>query len=126
VYRVLRSALMPLVLSACAHQVAPRFNPSADLLTREQLAGTHATSVYDAVRQLRPSFLRARGPTSLVIPGTEGPALWVDEAYIGDVAGLRDIPLGDVVSIRYLSSWDAATRYGSKFLQGVLVVTTRP
>lgn len=114
------------MLSACAHRPGPRSNSGPELLTGEQLASTHAASVYEAVRRLRPSFLRARGPTSVLIPGATGPALWVDQTYIGDVGELRDIPTGDVVSIRHLPSWEAATHYGSRFSQGVLVVTTRP
>lgn len=119
-------APLALFASACAVHPPPPLEPSSDTLTAAELAGTYATSVYDAVRRLRPSFLRARGPTSVLIPGTEGPAVWIDDAHIGDVAELRDVPTGDVVSIRYLPSWEASTRYGPGYPNGVLVVTTRP
>jgi hypothetical protein len=126
VYRSLLWGILALLLSACAPRRAPGFDAGADLLTGAQLASTHAASAYDAVLRLRPRFLRVRGPTSLLIPGTNGPALWVDETYIGDVGELRDIPTRDVVSVRYLPAWDAASRYGSRYSHGILVVDTRP
>jgi hypothetical protein len=126
VYRYLLWPLLALLLSACALRRAPGFDSGVNLLTGEQLADTHAASVYDAVLRLRPGFLRVRGPTSVLIPGTNGPALWVDESYLGDVGELRDIPTRDVVSVRYFPAWDAATRYGSRYSQGMLVVDTRP
>lgn len=124
--RFLTVALSGLVLSACASRAEPRLRYDGDLLTGDQLAGTRAASVYDAVLRLRPAFFRARGPTSVLIPGGEGPALWVDQSHVGDLRELRDMPTGDVVEIRLVPAWEAATRYGSRFSNGVLVVTTRP
>jgi hypothetical protein len=62
----------------------------------------------------------------VLLPDGGGPSVWIDDAHVGDVNQLRDLPAADVVSIRFLPAWDAATRYGSGFPNGVLVVTTRP
>lgn len=124
--RLLAWALSALVVSACASHASPQAGYDRDVLTGEQLARTRAGSVYEAVLRLRPAFFRTRGPTSLMVPGSDGPALWVDQSHVGDVRELRDMPVRDVVSVRLLSSSEAAIRYGSRFSSGVLVVTTRP
>jgi hypothetical protein len=124
--RFLVWALAALVLSACAHRAAPPVQGDSDFLTGQQLVRTRAASVYEAVLRLRPTFFRPRGPTSLLVSGPAGPALWVDQSHVGDIGELRDMPTRDVVSVRYLPAWQAATQYGSRFSNGVLVVTTRP
>jgi hypothetical protein len=126
VYRLLEWAIPALVLCGCAGRAEPGFSYQSDVLTGDQLARTRAGSVYEAVLRLRPAFLHARGPSSVLIPGSAGPALWVDQSHVGDVRELRDMPIGDVVSIRLLRGWEAVTRYGSRFSNGVLVVATRP
>jgi hypothetical protein len=124
--RFLLWALAVWMVSACAHRAAPRITHDSDVLTGEQLARTRAGSVYDAVLRLRPAFFHSRGPTSLLVPGSEGPALWVDESHVGDIRELRDMPTRDVVSVRLLRGWEAVIRYGSRFSDGVLQVSTRP
>jgi hypothetical protein len=125
-HRLSRWASLALVTGACGLPSPSRLAPSGDLLTAAELAGTRAVSAYEAIRRLRPSLLMARGPSSVLVPGGAGPALWIDETYVGDVSALRDVPSGDVVSVHLVPAWDAATRYGSGFPNGVLVVETRP
>lgn len=124
--RLLAWAFSALLVSACASRASLPVGHDRDLLTGEQLARTRAASVYEAVLRLRPAFFRTRGPTSLMVPGSAGPALWVDQSHVGDVRELRDMPVRDVASVRLLSTSEAAIHYGSRFSNGVLVVTTRP
>ena len=100
--------------------------PEPDLLTAAELGGASESSVYEAIRRLRPRFLQSRGPTSLSLPSAAGPAVWVDGRLMGGVEWLGWLLPRDVVTIRRLSAWDAATVYGGRFPDGVLVVTTRP
>lgn len=121
------AALVALSLLGCAAgRAAEPAAPDPDLLTAAELAGAPEASVYEAVRRLRPRFLQSRGPNSLSLPSAGGPAVWVDGTLMGGLEWLHDLLPREVVTIRRLSAWDAATTYGSRFTDGVIVVTTRP
>lgn len=112
-------------LAACATgRVAP-LEHDRDHITSAELAHTNATSVYEAIRHLRPLFLRTRGPSSVLNSTAMGPAVIVDHAFLGGIQVLTDIPLKDVQAVRYLAAWDATTRYGPGYANGVIEVTTR-
>ena len=53
-----------------------------------------------------------------------GPAVIVDQTLLGEIQELTDIPLKDVQAVRYLAAWDATTRYGPGYANGVIEVTT--
>jgi len=111
-------------LSACATgRVAP-LQGDPDAITSAELSHSKAPSVYEAIRQLRPRFLRTRGPSSLLNASAMGPAVIVDQSVLGGIETLADIPLGDVVTVRYLGAWDATTRHGPGYANGVIEVTT--
>ena len=89
--------------------------------------GAPEASVYEAVQRLRSRFLQSRGSNSLSLSSAGGPAVWVDGTLMGGLEWLHDLLPREVVTIiRRLSAWDAATTYGSRFTNGVIVVTTRP
>jgi len=111
-------------LAACATgRVAP-LKQDRDYITSVELAHTNAASVFDAIRYLQPRFLRTRGPSSVLNSNAMGPAVVVDQTLLGGIQVLTDIPLQDVQTVRYLASWDATTRYGPGYANGVIEVTT--
>lgn len=129
--RGVRLALVGLGLFGCAGgqsagQRAGLPAPDPDLLTAAELGGATESSMYEAIKRLRPRFLQSRGPNSLSLAGAGGPAVWVDGTLMGGVEWLGWLLPREVVTIRRLSAWDAATAYGAGFPDGVLVVTTRP
>ena len=111
-------------LSACATgQLAP-LQGDPDALTSAELSHSKAPTMYEAIEQLRPRFLRTRGPSSLLNSSAMGPAVIVDQSVLGGIETLVDIPLGDVAAVRYVGAWDAATRHGPGYANGVIEVTT--
>ena len=111
-------------LAACATgRVAP-LEPDRDYITSAELAHSDAASLYEAIRHLRPLFLHTRGPSSVLNSTAMGPAVIVDHTLLGGIQALTDIPLKDVEAIRYLAAWDATTRHGSGYANGVIEVTT--
>jgi len=100
--------------------------PDPDRLTAAELNGAPEPSLYEALRRLRPRFLQSRGPTSISLPSTAGPAVWVDGTLMGGVESLRSVLPREVATVQRLSAWDAATAYGSRFPNGVIAVTTHP
>ena len=113
-----------LAASACATAGGGHLPQADSPLTAEEIAGANVASTYEAVARLRPLFLRTRGPTSILLPNPDGPAVYVDQMFVGGVEALREIPAADVRAIRYLHAWEATTSYGTGLLNGVLEVTT--
>ena len=111
-------------LSACATgQLAP-LQGDPDAITSAELSHSKAPTMYEAIEQLRPRFLRTRGPSSLLNSNAMGPAVIVDQSVLGGIETLVDIPLGDVAAVRYVGAWDATTRHGPGYANGVIEVTT--
>ena len=111
-------------LAACATARVVPLEHDRDFITSAELAHTNAASVYEAITHLRPLFLRTRGPSSVLNSNAMGPAVIVDQTLLGGIQALSDIPLRDVQAVRYLAAWDATTRYGSGYANGVIEVTT--
>lgn len=118
------TAMLLALLAASACATAPRAaGPAGDSLTAAQLVETRQRDAYEAVRALRPEWLRGRARSALT-PGGGSPAVFIDGSPPQDASILRTIPAGDVASIRYLGSSDATTRFGTGHAAGALVVRT--
>src|SRR5262249_57486460 len=80
-------------LAACVNgQMAP-LPDDPNSITSAELAHSKAASVYEAIRQLRPLFLRTRGPSSILNSSVMGPAVIVDQTFLRGVPGLAHTPL---------------------------------
>jgi hypothetical protein len=90
-----------------------------NLIVAEELTDISGTT-YDAVLQLRPRWLQARGGQDSDLPAT-----FVDGSFRGDYRALQSVPLANVNSIRYLSPADATTLFGTGYQGGVIEVRTR-
>lgn len=101
--------------------------PSAerDLLLAEEIERTSATSAYDAVRQLRPEWLRRRGRSSIQNPTAEVLVIYLDGTRLGAVQTLRSIAVGSIFEIRHLDGTDATTRFGTGHAGGALLIRTK-
>ena len=91
----------------------PRFGARSDLLTLAELIESRATSTGEAVRRLRPEFLR---PTSTA--SSSGlvkllAAVYVNDAYAGGPDVLSTIPLAAVQEIRFVTAAQAYDHWGS-------------
>ena len=113
-----------LVLSAaagCAHAPAsgghvaasphPVLYRDARSIAFAEIATSRSTTAYDAVRALRPEFLRRRYPSPLS-PDGQLPTVYVDDHFEGDVGALRMLPASAVARIRLLTPVEAGHRFG--------------
>jgi len=106
--------------------IAPAPARPSDILTAAELAaapGLANGSLYDAVAQLRPTFLNPRDARTGFTgsPGTL-PAVFVNGMLSGGVEALRMIPASAVVEMRYVRSFDAVLRYGPDYGAGIILV----
>lgn len=128
VQRWVLACSLALAIGACASHGRERGaggGSDANVITAEEIAAAHATSAFHAIWLLRAEHLNVRGPVSVEDPAAALPTVFVDDMAYGTLAALRQIPASDVAEIRFLSAWDAATRYGSRHRGGVIVVTTK-
>jgi hypothetical protein len=112
-----------ILLGACvsAGTREPRTSSSRfvdrDLMTAAEIAGSQATTAYQAIERLRPRFLLTQvdlGPTLPRLVFLNGMVLG------GGVDELRAIAANDVQEIRFVRAIDAATEH---FGGGIFVVS---
>jgi len=116
------------LVSACAaptQTIAPDSPASPQRIVPSELLDVVAGNAYDVVRQLRPQWLRSRGPTSVMEPRGELPSVYVDNMMHRDLEVLRDIPLSEILEMRFVNGPDATNRWGTGFVAGVIEVVKK-
>lgn len=97
-----------------------------NVVTLEEIQGVTASTAYDLIQRLRPSFLRQVGAVTLKAdgPGARDVVVFVDGMPIGERSVLREIPAQDVARIERLTASEATTRFGTGFPHGAILITT--
>ena len=113
------------VMAGCAHSATPSgaSSPDANRITRAEMEQARYASLYEVVQSLRGRWLATRGPKTLLGAPTEVQVL-VDDMRMGGVDALRSLKTDNVVAISFVDPVAAAQRWGGKFAQGTIVVTT--
>jgi hypothetical protein len=107
---------------APAQRRAPR--PRRDVLTREELAESGTTNLYDAVQRLRPQWLRG-GSASNFSGGGQGYVVYQDNAMLGGLDALRQISVEFAYELRFVDGTTASNTLpglGSRRVSGAIVV----
>jgi len=136
--------------SAPRTEAAPEAHSSRYVLVQADLERSKADNVYDAIAKLRPEFLRGHGdPTSFIKQGvvdkrdpnpspppsgsTGGAVLtapmpvkaYRDNARLGSVDDLRQMPIVGIAEIRYIPGPEAGVKYGTDHSGGVILVKSK-
>jgi|SRR5881296_1272442 len=107
-------------------EARPATYQDRNLILQEELQRTSASNMFDAIRVLRPQWLRERPMITGGRSSGQGSLLvYLDGSQFGDPTSLRQISVSIVQEVRFLSASEAQARYGTQGLQGVIVVTTR-
>ena len=96
-----------------------------DVLTGEQLMETEATTVYEALRQLRPRWLRPRAGSSRASGERNEVNVYVGGTLMGTVDFLRTLDPHTVTEVRVYSATDATTLFGTGNMGGAIAITRR-
>ena len=111
-----------------------------DMIAMEDIERSGAANVYDLVRSLRPNWLNVRGENSFresargsgagsniqVVPGIDMLVVYLDNARLGGVETLRQIPVPSVTSLRYYDAKAATYKWGTGHAHGAILVSTAP
>lgn len=128
-----RRALLLLVMTwgtlaaAACSTTGSQSRPARDrsLITREELEAYDERSAYVAVERLRPGWLLADRTANLRGAGSVTPQVIVDGMHRGGLETLRTLMAREIEELRFLSSSDASTRYGTGYPAGAIVIKTR-
>jgi hypothetical protein len=118
---------MPLIMlaEACVSaEGSSGIRRDPDLIVAEELAEHSTMMLADAIRQLRPRWLRVRGAPSIEFGGNRTVAVVVDGGAPQDWAILDSLRPDQVQSVRYHNASDATMRWGTGFPNGLVEVTT--
>ena len=135
--RVLMAAVVVAVSSGCSSSGSsntatgtPR-TPSRqqDVITDAEIAerAAEASNALQIVQKLRPQMLTTRGRFSPADSSDAGarPKAVVDGVAYGPVENLANLNAVSVKEIRYINATDATTRFGTGYVGGVILVTTK-
>ena len=98
---------------------------SRDVLLPDEFEASPARDAFGVVQQYRPQWLRSRGRTSFTNADAGLVQLYVNGSRWGDIERLREIPITEVIEIRYRSGQEATMRYGNNHAGGVIEVRMR-
>lgn len=103
----------------------PTGGSRSDRIAAAELATIRGNTA-DAVRKLRPEFLRVHDQRTSVSGSATTPSVYVNGRYAGEASVLELIPLAVVLEIRYVDAIAAKSMFGSYCPcdQGVIFVRT--
>ncbi len=84
----------------------------------------HST-VYEAVRALRPRWLQARAGATIRERELQTAMVYIDGQLRGGLDEMRALVPIEVGELRFMSASDATTRFGTNHIGGAIVITTR-
>jgi hypothetical protein len=96
----------------------------ADVITRDEILRGHWQSAYEMIQVLRPRWLRAHGPDS-ILGETPDVQVHVDGNRLGGVQSLRGIPVDDIMSIQFVDPVSAAAQWGGDHANGAIIISTK-
>lgn len=116
------------VSAACAHHepTSGLATGARDLgaITSKELRTVDDRDAYTAIALLRPSLLKNRGYTSILLNAPSQPEVFIDGMYYGPFDSLRQIPVHELKEIRFLDVGDATIRYGMGHPSGIIDITS--
>ncbi len=121
------AALLSVALAGCAPGATSGGAPVSHaraVVTPAELAATHATNLYDALRQIRPEYFTARGVSSIRLATPDLPAVYLDRNQLDGLDAMRTIDISLVQEVRRLTPSEANVRLARDFPGGVILITT--
>ncbi len=96
-----------------------------DVLTGEELVETEQPTVYEALRQLRPRWLRPRGRGLRMSGAVDVVSVYMGNQRMGSVDFLRSLPPRAVGELRLYTAAEATTIFGTGNMGGAIAITRR-
>lgn len=96
---------------------------SPEVLTGDEIRGTGAGNVWEALRRLRPLWLQPRAGAASMLPRqSTSPVVYVAGVPYGAPRTLQSMNVDQVRRVEFVNARDATTRYGTGHAGGVILV----
>ena len=96
-----------------------------NVITQEEIDGSDASNVYDLIAHLRGEYLRDRGTISIKKNTHSRAVVFLNDQEYGILETLRNMPPNRISEIRYFTGTEAASKYGSQYGGGVVLLVSR-
>ena len=129
--RLIRTALVLTLAAVGATACTPRAQSASplaahDFIAADELAHSTDLTLYDAIRRLRPNFLKPRGVAAYGAPETTVLTLYVDGQRMDSIDDLRRISCNEVAEVRFYEPQVANTKFaGHNNAGGAIAVTLK-
>lgn len=114
---------VPVLLAGAAQPAAAQ---DRVVISAPELAGRGASTVYGAIRRLRPQLLRARPSGYLMYFTERRPVVAVNDEVKGGLEVLQDMPVGEAALVESIDARGAKQRYGIEAADGLVLVVKAP
>ena len=114
-------------LLACATtgEQYTRTHYTGNYISLKEIKSSAAINAYDLINNLRPHWLRGRGPKSFNrYIETSLPAVYLDGIHFGNIQSLASIPVESIVVIQLLGGSEATIKLGGDNPSGAILITT--
>jgi hypothetical protein len=119
------AVLFPVGLAA-QDSAKPKIRRHPDRISIQEIEATplSVANALDLVENLRPNWLRGRGPTSITLE-TVGVQVYVSGMRQGGKDALAGVARSSVKEIQYMRAVDAVQRYGTGHENGAILVVLK-
>lgn len=128
-WRTLITVISAAMIAACASSGRPATStataPSWYIVTESELAGVGDRSAYEALQQLRPTFLRSRDPQTASHMNPTPVAVFVNGGRTEGLDVLRTLRANTIKEMRFYEPQDANTKFGTGHNGGLIAVTLK-
>lgn len=126
---MIKKTLMLLVAGAsigCGPTSTLKGERNSNIITQAEIADSHVSNAYDAVRMLRPAYLQSHGATTLTGSDTGFPKVYLNHQLYGDLESLKTLDVSGISEIHYYNPAEASNRFGLDNVSGAIEVITTP
>lgn len=124
---LLAGLVLALGATACASKKPAVVTPGRYLITPDELSRSSEIFLYDAIRRVRPNFLKPRGIAAYGAPETSVLTLYVNGDRMDSIEDLRRISCNEVLEVRFYEPQLANTKFaGHNNSGGAIAVTLKP
>ena len=117
---------LALVMASCSSaRTGSATSRFSNVVTTEELADVDYMNGLEALRRLRPNWLRVRGQATFSRQASAGIRLYVDGRRRNDIFELERIQTSDISEMRFLTGREATTRYGTDHGDGAILIETK-
>lgn len=95
------------------------------MITAEELMEVPHSTVFEAVRALRPRWLQARAGATFSSREPQTARVYIDGQLRGGLDEMWNLLPSEVSEVQFMSASDATTRFGTNHIGGAIVIMTR-